>query len=171
MTKICPPPAARPHPGSPAAASPDVPTPARLAAANINPSTGLATDYLNHFNEAIMLLDLASTMPECLPDLMAWRPLDYRAHFARSTFKDRALALAAYEGASRRARRDLERLADAMTAILLATRDAMASDTRGAAARAAARAAALLRPLVAQAGAVINGQVVAPDAVDTLFER
>jgi hypothetical protein len=29
---------------------------ARLRAANINPRTGLATDYLNHFNEAIMLL-------------------------------------------------------------------------------------------------------------------
>jgi hypothetical protein len=26
-----------------------------LKAANINPKTGLATDYLNHFNEAIML--------------------------------------------------------------------------------------------------------------------
>ena len=28
---------------------------AELKAANINPQTGLATDYLNHFNEAIML--------------------------------------------------------------------------------------------------------------------
>jgi hypothetical protein len=27
---------------------------AELKAANINPQTGLATDYLNHFNEAIM---------------------------------------------------------------------------------------------------------------------
>ena len=29
--------------------------PARLAAANINPKTGLASDYLNHFSEAIMI--------------------------------------------------------------------------------------------------------------------
>jgi hypothetical protein len=32
-------------------------SPERLAKANISPVTGLATDYLNHFNEAIMLLD------------------------------------------------------------------------------------------------------------------
>ena len=32
----------------------------RLADANINPVTGLATDYLNHFNEAIMLLEMLS---------------------------------------------------------------------------------------------------------------
>jgi len=31
---------------------------AELLAANINPRTGLATDYLNHFNEAIMLLEM-----------------------------------------------------------------------------------------------------------------
>ena len=30
---------------------------------NINPATGLATDYLNHFNEAIMLLDMLSKLP------------------------------------------------------------------------------------------------------------
>ena len=33
---------------------------AKLRAANINPRTGLATDYLNHFNEAIMLLQYAT---------------------------------------------------------------------------------------------------------------
>jgi hypothetical protein len=44
------------------------PTSEQLAKANINPTTGLATDYLNHFNEAIMLLDLVATVPECLPD-------------------------------------------------------------------------------------------------------
>ena len=38
---------------------------ARLAAANINPRTGLASDYLNHFNEAVMLLDLLQQAPEC----------------------------------------------------------------------------------------------------------
>ncbi|MEO8318885.1 MAG: hypothetical protein ABI561_11235, partial [Bradyrhizobium sp.] len=38
---------------------------AQLKAANINPRTGLATDYLNHFNEAIMLLEMVPDMPEC----------------------------------------------------------------------------------------------------------
>ena len=89
------------------------PSAERLAKANINPATGLATDYLNHFNEAIMLLELVATMPECLPDLMEWRPMSYQDHFAGSAFKDRELAVAAYDAADPVARTDLERLADA----------------------------------------------------------
>ena len=72
--------------------------PARLAAANINPKTGLATDYLNHFNEAIMLLDLLPGMPECIVELIGWEPMDYEEHFASSHFKDKELAIAAYRG-------------------------------------------------------------------------
>ena len=43
---------------------------ARLRAANINPHTGLATDYLNHFNEAVMLLEMVPDMPECAEDFL-----------------------------------------------------------------------------------------------------
>src|SRR5713226_3249565 len=43
-----------------------------LRAANINPRTGLATDYLNHFNEAIMLLEMVPDMPECAEDFLTW---------------------------------------------------------------------------------------------------
>src|SRR3954467_9650430 len=71
--------------------------PARLAAANINPKTGLATDYLNHFNEAIMLLDLLPQMPECIVELIGWEPLSYQEHFTASNLKDRELAIAAYQ--------------------------------------------------------------------------
>jgi len=39
-----------------------------LRAANINPPTGLATDYLNHFSEAVMLLEMVPVMPECAED-------------------------------------------------------------------------------------------------------
>ena len=45
---------------------------AQLRAANINPRTGLATDYLNHFNEAIMLLEMIPDMPECAEDFLLW---------------------------------------------------------------------------------------------------
>ena len=47
---------------------------AQLRAANINPRTGLATDYLNHFNEAIMLLEMIPDMPECAEEFLAWHP-------------------------------------------------------------------------------------------------
>src|SRR3954467_5562004 len=72
---------------------------AELRAANINPRTGLATDYLNHFNEAIMLLEMIPDMPECAEEFVDWRPLSYREHFAASTFRARELAIAAYDAA------------------------------------------------------------------------
>src|SRR3979411_3502933 len=70
---------------------------ARLRAANINPRTGLATDYLNHFNEAIMLLEMVPDMPECAEDFLTWTPLSYAEHFWASNFKARDLAIEAYE--------------------------------------------------------------------------
>jgi hypothetical protein len=95
---------------------------ARLAAANINPATGLATDYLNHFNEAIMLLEMLPSCPECREDFLAWRPLSYREHFDSSHFKGRNLAIAAYEAAEPDLRERLDALTDTMTAMLKATR-------------------------------------------------
>jgi len=154
--------------------------PARLRAANINPATGLASDYLNHFNEAIMMLDLVTTMPDCIADLMAWRPMTYREHFAASSQKHRELALAAYEAAEPTARRRLDEIAAAMNALLIAAREAVrltVSDP--AAARLAREAASELKPLIARAGALINGMDAAGEdasaavqaAVDALMER
>src|SRR3979409_2759970 len=70
---------------------------AELRAANINPRTGLATDYLNHFNEAIMLLEMIPDIPECAEDFLAWHPLSYAEHFTASNFAARDLAIEAYE--------------------------------------------------------------------------
>jgi len=153
---------------------------ARLVEANINPATGLATDYLNHFNEAIMLLELATEMPECVDDFCAWRPLSYCEHFAASNFKERELAIVAYGWADPALRRRLDELADGMNAILLATAAAMRNKPQalGVLAR---DALGRLRPLVARAGAVIHGAenaaAEASDAqatkaaLDALFER
>ncbi len=66
---------------------------------NINEDTLLATDYLNHFNEVIMLLELVPDMPECLDDVKEWQPKTYAEHFADSTFSDKKLAVLAYENA------------------------------------------------------------------------
>jgi hypothetical protein len=151
---------------------------ARLTAANINPATGLASDYLNHFNEAIMLLDLLSSCPECREDFLAWQPMDYREHFKASRFKGRELAIAAYDAADPNLRGCLDTLAGTMTAVLEATRAAMTAELPPERMAALAEhAAAWLRPLVARAGAVINGQadVAMPDApqavVDGLMKR
>src|SRR5215813_12465452 len=71
----------------------------QLKAANINPRTGLATDYLNHFNEAVMLLEMVPDLPDCAEDFLQWRPLSYPEHFTASNFKARDLAIEAYEAA------------------------------------------------------------------------
>ncbi len=74
-------------------------SPERLAAANIHPDTRLATDYLNHFNEVVMLIDMLPMMPDCAPDVVDWQPRSYPDHFRLSHFKERDLAIAAYEAA------------------------------------------------------------------------
>lgn len=66
---------------------------------NINPETLLATDYLNHFNEVIMLLEMVPDMPDILEDCKEWRPKSYQDHFRDSSFSDKNLAIEAYEHA------------------------------------------------------------------------
>lgn len=66
---------------------------------NVHSETLLATDYLNHFNEVVMLMEMIAAMPECIDDLRAWRPKTYAEHFRDSSFTDRDLAVLAYENA------------------------------------------------------------------------
>jgi hypothetical protein len=67
---------------------------------NINEVTLLASDYLNHFHELVMLLEAVSSDPEGFADdLLGWRPLTYEEHFTASGFRDKNLAIAAYRRA------------------------------------------------------------------------
>lgn len=70
-----------------------------LAAANICPDTGLATDYLNHFNEVAMLIEMLPMMPEASVDILAWAPRSYPDHFTATGFRDKDLAIAAWRAA------------------------------------------------------------------------
>ena len=137
---------------------PDEARAARLRAANINPRTGLATDYLNHFNEAIMLLEMIPDMPECAEDFLAWQPLSYREHFMASHFKTRELAIEAYESADSAIRTEFDNITTTMTSILTAVSTAMREvnqdKTR---ATLAEQATGWVKPLVALAGGIING--------------
>src|SRR4051795_4253195 len=131
---------------------------AELRAANINPRTGLATDYLNHFNEAIMLLEMIPDMPDCAEEFLGWQPLSYREHFAASNFRARELAIAAYDSADPAIRREFDGLTGTMTSILTAVgaamREARQDRTR---ATLAEQATGWVKPLVALAGGIING--------------
>jgi hypothetical protein len=131
---------------------------AELRAANINPRTGLATDYLNHFNEAIMLLEMIPDIPECADDFLEWHPLSYAEHFTASNFKARDLAISAYEQADPAIRAEFDQLTSTMTSILTAVgqamREASQDKTR---AKLAEQAIHWVKPLVMAAGGVING--------------
>jgi hypothetical protein len=130
-----------------------------LSAANINPQTGLASDYLNHFNEAIMLLEMIPDIPDCAADFLSWQPLTYREHFMASHFKARDLAIEAYEQAAPDIRAKFDKLTATMTSILTAVASAMQQarqdKTRAAL---ATEASGWVRPLVARAGGIINGR-------------
>lgn len=84
----------------------------RLTEANINPQSGLATDYLNHYNEIAMLLEMLPDMPDMLEDCLEWKPCSYQDHFRNSGFKDKDLAIEAYDEAPEIIRSVFEGLTD-----------------------------------------------------------
>jgi len=167
MTSPAPkiPPAAAAAPGEATAADgTSTARAAELRAANINPRTGLATDYLNHFNEAIMLLEMIPDLPDCADDFLSWEPLSYADHFRASNFKARDLAIRAYEEADPAIRGEFDGITSTMTSILTAVGNAMRQvrhdDSR---AQLAVQATGWVKPLVAHAGGIINGPGLAAD--------
>ncbi len=142
-----------------------------LLDANINPNTGLATDYLNHFNEAIMLLELIPDMPECAADFLDWQPRSYREHFAASNFRARELAIGAYDSTEPALRAGFDKLTGTMTSILTAVgaamRDAKQDRTRAILAQ---QATGWVKPLVTLAGSMINGSGNSAD-VDSIMKQ
>ncbi len=66
------------------------------AMALVNPASGLANDFLNVYNEILMLIELLPTMPELADDIAAWRPASYRAYFMQSPLPGSRDALAVY---------------------------------------------------------------------------
>src|ERR1700746_1738574 len=131
---------------------------ATLKAANINPRTGLATDYLNHFNEAVMLLEMIPDMPDCAEDFLQWRPLSYAEHFTASNFKARDLAISAYELGDPAICAAVDHVTRTMTSILTAVGDAMREAQQDMTrTKLAEQATSWVKPLVTAAGGIING--------------
>ena len=129
-----------------------------MRAANINPRTGLATDYLNHFNEAVMLLEMIPDMPECAEEFLGWQPRSYREHFTGSHFRARELAIEAYDSADALVRVEFDNITAAMTSILTAVGTAMReTDQDKTRATLAEQATGWVKPLVSLAGGIING--------------
>ncbi len=93
----------------------------KLAPANINPDSFLATDYLNHFNEIVMLMEMIPDMPELIEEAVEWSPKTYCQHFEESGFQAKDLAIKAYELAPAQFRQPFEDVCREMQSIIQAT--------------------------------------------------
>lgn len=154
-------------------------SPEALRTANINPSTGLATDYLNHFNEVMMLMEMLPDMPDCAEDVLDWAPADYAEHFTNSTFKDKDLAVLAYQAAPRHVRAHLVTVVLQIEAEVGRAQDMLRGGTGDEACQAVAHLATeCIKPLIVAASGAIHGQVdheddyrdeSVQDEVDALF--
>ena len=57
----------------------------------------LSTDFLNHYSEALMLIEMAGADESLVADLESWQSTNYREHFRASPLRCAASALAAYD--------------------------------------------------------------------------
>ncbi len=71
-----------------------------LDGTNINKASMLTTDYLNHFSGVLMLIEMLPLDPEVFAeDVLNWSPISYEEHFEVTGFRDKDLAIKAYEHA------------------------------------------------------------------------
>ena len=151
-------------------------TRARVQGTNINQQTLLATDYLNHFNEIVMTLEMIPDMPELLEEAQAWRPKGYREHFAESTIADKDLAVEVYELVPDRYRRPFEETIGQMDRLVLRTLARIAEASAGGEVErlriTTHNASLLLRRLMDHASAIIHGSETTMDQaeIDALME-
>lgn len=121
------------------------------------PPPGLSNDYLNHYSEVLMLIEMAAADPEIRCELARWRPLDYRSYFAASPLRRADEALAAYEALPQARRLAFETMTGAMDELAQAAIASLAKP--GAAedsARVAEATAPSLRRLIDRAANFLN---------------
>ncbi len=129
----------------------------------VNPASGLANDYLNLFNEILMIIEQLPTMPELFDDLLAWKPVTYQEYFSRSILPGSRSALADYNrlNPSFRSRfeaivDDLDRLATGTVASIRRHIKTKGTDDPQALAAICERATAALREKLSRAVALVN---------------
>jgi len=147
----------------------------RIATANINSQSLLATDYLNHFNEVAMIVEMLPDMPDFIEDVKSWSPKSYKEHFHDSSFSDKELAIDAYdcvptpylvafEGAIFRAVKTIqESIGQLETAISTADRDRIQI--------ASSELSAKLEALMSTMRSIVNGELgtLAQGEIDQLL--
>lgn len=152
----------------------------RRAEALINPASGLANDYLNLFNEIVMLVEQLPTMPELFEDIRLWHPVSYRDYFEKSILPGRGSALAAYDQLDTKFRQDFETIVAELdrraTGAVAAVRrhfktHGVEGDQFGLVA-VCERAGASIREVLDQATSLVNhGAIVSSDVVQERTDK
>ena len=132
---------------------------------DINESTLIASDYLNHFRKLVTLLEAASSRrQDSATDLLSWRPMSYEEHFSKSDFRDKALAIAAYRKASTSFRPLFEEAVSRFHGEALALLTEISAELNdpdknsGEMNKTCAIAARRLRVLIDEANTIVNGE-------------
>ncbi|MEK7245385.1 MAG: hypothetical protein AAB223_05135 [Pseudomonadota bacterium] len=147
----------------------------RAHGSNVNEQTLLATDYLNHFNEVVMLLEMLPDMPEMLGDVKAWQPKPYQDHFRTSTIADKELAIEAYDHAPKRYREPFDLTVNQINRLIAVSIQRLEADVgRGEPELLRANVKSLSRiiqRLMDVAGGIIHGsqKTMAQDEIDNMI--
>ena len=145
--------------------------------ANINHSSLLTTDYLNHYSSMVMLLEqLPETPEELIIYLLSWEPLSYEEHFETSGFREGNLAIRAYRHAPEEIRASFDHIIsrlheESLKALNLIRAQAENGDT-SALSQTCEQSAPLLRELIDEAAAIVNqqkGEKQNQDMIDEMF--
>lgn len=148
---------------------------ALVADTNVNDDTFLATDYLNHFNEIVMLLEMVPDMPDILEEAKEWQPKSYAQHFSDSGLSDSAITIEAYENAPAEFREPFDETIARMNAVVFKGIEnieaAIDSPRPEELAAVAATTCRLLQRLVDVASAIIHGNTpkLEQDEIDDLL--
>ena len=141
---------------------------------NINNSSLLTTDYLNHYSGMVMLLEqLPETPEELIIYLLSWEPITYEQHFETSGFRDGDLAIAAYRHAPAEIRSTFDHIInclheESIKALDLVRRQAEDGNRQGLA-DTCKKSAPRLRDLIDEASSIVNQQGNLQDDIDELF--
>jgi hypothetical protein len=90
--------------------------PAALASV---PTDGLSTDYLNHYSEVLMLIEIASFDASIVDDISVWQPIGYPDYFRKSSLRRAESALTAYERLTPESRLAFEQIVQALDKLTL----------------------------------------------------
>ncbi|HCR94162.1 MAG TPA: hypothetical protein DIV98_04390, partial [Oceanicaulis sp.] len=135
-----------------------------------------ATDYLNHFNEVVMLLEMLPDMPDFAEDVLAWEPVGYEEHFERTNYVGKETVIAAYAAVDYALKAHLETIVAAVNVELQRAQDKVRD---GDFAGASAMAGSEIESLLAAARAAVQGRIegegiddsaAAQAAADALFD-